>query len=241
MLTLNADHPRATALVDAIRSGDVVGLKKALDADPDLATARIVAADGSSRTPLHFVTDWPGHFPDGATTVATLIAAGAEVDAPIIHSQSEGSAETPLHWAASSNDVAVLDALLDGGANIEAPGAVITGGTPMSDAVIFAQWDAARRLLERGAATTIWQAAALGAMDSVREHVSAEPPAEQTSNALWHACRGGQLETAEYLVEHGGDPHWVGHDQKTPLDVARESGVPELVEWLEDHAGGAGR
>jgi hypothetical protein len=30
--------------------------------------------------------------------------------------------ETPLHWAASSDDVPVLDALLDAGGDIECPG-----------------------------------------------------------------------------------------------------------------------
>jgi len=33
--------------------------------------------------------------------------------------------ETLLHWAASSDDVAVLEALLDAGADIESPGSVI--------------------------------------------------------------------------------------------------------------------
>ena len=59
--------------------------------------------------------------------------------------------ETPLHWAASSDDVAVLDALLDAGADIEAPGGVIGGGPPLADARAFGQWKAAHRLVERGA------------------------------------------------------------------------------------------
>jgi hypothetical protein len=63
--------------------------------------------------------------------------------------------------------VAALDALLDAGADIEARGAVIGGGTPLSDAVAFAQWNAARRLVERGARTELWEAAALGLLDRV--------------------------------------------------------------------------
>jgi ankyrin repeat protein len=78
--------------------------------------------------------------------VKILIEAGADVNAPFIGRHQE----TALHWAASSDDVAVLDALLDHGANIEGRGAVIGGGTPLSDAVAFGQWNAARRLLERG-------------------------------------------------------------------------------------------
>jgi hypothetical protein len=61
---------------------------------------------------------------------------------------------------------------VDAGANIEADGAVFGGGTPMADAVAFGQWMAARRLLERGAQTNLWQAAALGLLDRVREHLA---------------------------------------------------------------------
>ena len=80
-----------------------------------------------SRTLLHVATDWPGHFPNGAATIAALVEAGADVNARFTGPHTE----TPLHWAASSDDVAVLDALLDAGANIESPGAVIGGGTSL--------------------------------------------------------------------------------------------------------------
>ena len=176
MLSIQADDARAVALVAAIHSGDVETLQRLFRDNPDLATARIVDRRGVSRTLLHIVADWPGHFPNGPQTVAILVAAGADVNARVGHPGPHGSPETALHWAASSDDVGVLDALLDGGADIEAPGAVFTGGTPMSDAVVFAQWRAARRLLERGATTTIWQAAALGLLDRVRDFCSIEPP-----------------------------------------------------------------
>jgi ankyrin repeat protein len=94
-------------------------------------------------------TDWPGHFLSGAATVAALIEAGADVNARF-HGPH---AETPLHWAASSNDVEVLDALLDAGADIDADGGVIGGGIPLADARAFGQWQAAHRLVERGAQT----------------------------------------------------------------------------------------
>jgi hypothetical protein len=176
VLNIPNDDPRAIAVVSAIQGGDVEQLQHLLEENPDLATARIIGAKGSGRTLLHIAADWPGHFPNGAQTVAVLIAAGADPNAPMIGPHSE----TPLHWAASSDDVAVLDALLDGGANIEAPGAIFTCGAPMSDAVVFAQWNAARRLLARGARTTIRQAAALGLLDRVREYCAAEPPPLRT-------------------------------------------------------------
>jgi ankyrin repeat protein len=212
-------------VVSAIQKGDVEGLRQQLSQDPGLATARVVDDRGVRRTLLHIATDWPGHFPNCAQIVTMLIAAGADVNA---------APETPLHWAASSNDIAALDALLDGGADIEAPGAVITGGTPMSDAVVFAQWDAARRLLERGAKTTIWQAAALGLLERVKQHCASEPPPppHEITNAFWNACRGGQRGVAEYLLELGANLNWIGHDRKTPLKVAEESGSADLLEWL---------
>lgn len=223
------DDQRAVNIAAAIRGGDVARVRQLLADDPSLAKARVVDAGGVGRTLLHVVADWPGHFPNGAETVAALIAAGADPNAPVANSPV--APETPLHWAASSDDVAVLDALLDGGADIEAPGAAFTGGTAMSDAVIFAQWNAARRLLARGARTTLSQAAALGLADRVAELVTDAQP-EEITNALWHACRAGQRETAELLLARGADLHWVGHDRKTPLQVARESGSPELLELL---------
>jgi ankyrin repeat protein len=69
-----------------------------------------------SRTLLHAATDWPGHYPRNVETVTLLLRAGAEVDARFAGPHTE----TPLHWAASSDDVEVLDALLDADADIEA-------------------------------------------------------------------------------------------------------------------------
>lgn len=234
MPSISADDGRAVAIVTAIQSGDVETLQRHLRDSPDLAKARIVDDRGVSRTLLHVVADWPGHFPNGPSTVATLIAAGADVNAGVIHAGPNGSPETALHWAASSDDVDVLAALLDRGADIEAPGAVFTGGTPMSDAVVLAQWRAARRLLERGATTTIWQAAALGLLERVQRVCLNTPPpaAEQITNAFWHACRGGQREVAGYLLSRGADLNWIGYDRKTPLDVAHESSAGELIQWL---------
>ncbi len=62
-----------------------------------------------SRTLLHVATDWPGHFPHVSASIVALVEAGADVNARF-HGPHE---ETPLHWAASSDDVAALDALLD--------------------------------------------------------------------------------------------------------------------------------
>jgi hypothetical protein len=78
--------------------------------------------------------------PRAIATIEVLVDASAKVDA-----RNAPGTETPLHWAASSDDIDALDALVAAGADIEAPGAVIAGGTPLDDAVAFGQWQAARR------------------------------------------------------------------------------------------------
>jgi ankyrin repeat protein len=232
MIEIPFEDPRAIEVTAAIHLGDVATLETLLERDSALATARIVDGRQVGRTLLHVLADWPGHRPESARTVKLLVRYGADVNAAVRHPDREEAAETPLHWAASNDDVPLIDALLDSGADIEASGAIFTGGAPMSDAVIFAQWKAARRLLERGAKTTFWQAAALGLLEEVKKHRAL--PADEITNAFWNACRGGQRGVAEYLLSQGADRNWVGHDDKTPLDVAQESENEELIAWLRD-------
>jgi hypothetical protein len=238
MVTMSKDDPIGAAAVAAIHTGDVAGLRGLLTAHPSLATARLSdrAEDGTecARTLLHVVADWPGHFPRGAETVAALVAAGADVDA-----RFEGvHRETPLHWAASCDDVAVLDALLDAGADIDAPGAVIGGGAPLADATAFAQWAAAFRLVERGATTTLFTAATLGLQDRVAEGIATlGPDREQVNAAFWGACHGGRLPTARYLAARGADVNWIAPwESATPLEAALRSSVDaeDLIRWLRD-------
>ena len=58
------------------------------------------------------------------------------------------------------------------------------------------------------------------------------PSREEITSALWHACRNAQRETAEYLLDRGADPHWLGWDEKTPVRVAEDSGNAAFVAWL---------
>jgi uncharacterized protein len=227
--TIRDDDPLAIAVVEAIRGGDVSGLRALLVDHPQLAGTQIADVRcEDTRSLLHVAADWPGHFPNGPAVVRTLAAAGSEVDA-----RGGGKiGEAPLHWAASSDDVAVLDALLDAGADIDAPGAVIAGGTPLEDAVAFGQWNAARRLVERGASVTFREAAALGLVEAVRTRVADAAP-DEISVAFWYACHGGERTTAELLLEHGAELDWIAPwDGLTPLDAAERSDAGELAEWL---------
>ena len=224
-------EPMQVDVVEAIHRGDVSALGNFLRENPAAARAR---ADGQ-RTLLHIATDWPGHFPNVAETIKLLAEHGADLNAPFLGRH----AETPLHWAASSDDLSALDALLDLGADFESVGSVIGGGTPLSDAVAFGQWKAARRLVERGARSTLWQSAALGLMDRLGEHFVGDviPISEEVTNAFWCACHGGQTKAAQFLLAHGADLNWIGHDGLTPLDAAIRNGNEELVRWLRTEGG----
>lgn len=145
-MQLLKDDPLAQEVTRAIQTGDTQALATLLSAHEGLATCRIA----TERTLLHIATDWPGHFPRVAETIHLLVKAGADVNAPFLGKH----AETPLHWAASSNDITALDALIDAGADLEAPGAVLGGGPPLADAVGFGCTECARRLIERGAKST---------------------------------------------------------------------------------------
>jgi hypothetical protein len=232
-MDIRTTEPLAQALMSAIQTGDVEALRQLLDSEPSISKGRIVDPKGASRTLLHVAADWPGHFPNVAQTIELLIERGADPDASMVGGNAP---EKPLHWAASSNDVDALNALLDGGANIESPGAIFTNGTAMSDAVIFAQWNAARRLFDRGAKTTLTESAGLGLLDRLAACFEQEPvpTGDQVTAALWHACRGGQLQTAQYLAGTGANINWVGWDKIAPLDGALQSGNQDLVAWLRN-------
>lgn len=230
MFYISHEDGDAVELIEAIQKGDIDTLRRIFDEDSELAETMITIEDDKSgrqaRTLLHVATDWPGHYPDVAKTIQFLVEAGADVNAPF-----EGAhTETPLHWAASSNDVAALDALLDSGADIEADGAVIGGLTPMADAVAFAQWKAARRLLERGAKTTFAQSAALGLIDRL-ENIT--PSLEEINAGFWYACHGGQQAAAEYLLGLGADINWLAPwEHLTAIDAAKRSQAIDLADWL---------
>lgn len=229
---MTADSDAAEELVAAIHSGDVDAVRRLVADSPELAT-RPLGGRFKSRTALHVVCDWPGYFPNGPEIVRLLMAAGADPD----YRDSRPRSETPLHWAASSDDVDVAEALIDGGADIEVPDGSI--GTPLDNAIGYGCWHVARLLVARGARVDkLWHAGALGLLERFEQLLdSGQPSPEEISQGFWHACAGGQRRAAERLLAAGADLNWEpDYAQGTPLDAASGGGTRQdnVIGWLND-------
>ena len=222
----------------AVHAGDVDTIQRLLRDHPALPTARLGGERGGSSTPLHLVTDWPGYFPNGPRIVKLLVDAGADPNALTTSqgSQPGPGSETPLHYAASSDDVDVAEALIDAGADIEVPDGSI--GTPLDNAIGYGCWHVARLLVARGARVDkAWHAAALGMLDRLEAVLGSDPPAADVSQAFWHACDGGQRRAAEYLLSRGADLGWEpDYAHGTALDAASGQSTRQqnVITWLRE-------
>lgn len=233
----------AVELRTAVRGGDVETVERLLRTDPALAAARFIGRRGGTGTSLHLVTDWPGYFPNGPQVARLLIEAGADLNALTTSRGVEPGpgSETPLHYAASSDDVDVAEVLVDAGADLEVPGGSI--GTPLDNAVGYACWHVARLLVARGAhVDKAWHAAALGMLGRLEEILGDDPPAYDVSQAFWHACSGGQRRAAQYLLGRGADLNWEPeYAHGTPLDAAGGRGTRQenVITWLRELGAGS--
>jgi ankyrin repeat protein len=219
-------------LAAAIRLGDLEIVAEFLAASPELAVARV----HGGRTGLHVVTDWPGYFPNGPQIARQLMDAGADPDAL---TEGKGAPETPLHWAASTDDVDVAEVLVDAGADLETPCGSI--GTPLANAVGYGCWNVARLLVDRGARVEhLWQAAGLGLTARVEHLLAADPApdAQTVTDAFWQACSGGQRRTAMLLLARGADVN--GRPSYARQSAIEAAAGPDtrrdlLVGWLRDN------
>jgi uncharacterized protein len=111
-MTLRWNEPLAVEITAAVPRGQAELVTLLVEEHPGLARAWIVK-DGEAageRSLLHLFADWPGHRRNPAEMVTALHEAGADLNA------SKHGGETPLHWAASNDDVELLEWLVARGA-----------------------------------------------------------------------------------------------------------------------------
>lgn len=232
----------------AVRQGDVDALRALLSEEPTLVHATTV---DNKRTLLHTLADYPSHTPRQTDIAKLLIDAGADVNARIPHAKVAHSRETPLHWAASNDDVRLTEILLDAGAEIDSDGGVILAATPLWNAVIFRCVNVANLLIDRGAAVNLMIAAGAGRRDlvakyfdddgNVVEDAGALPCWKETrdaesalNSAFGFACRNGHLTVAKELLERDADPTVKNPAGDTPLKQAQDGAHRIIVSWLKE-------
>jgi uncharacterized protein len=203
-------------VVNAVRAGDVEGLKTALRKDPASVHTRVYAQayeTSSSRTRYRART---GEDPwDGRYLIHDAVQGGSNA-VPILEVLAAGGADlkarlkgqTLLHLAAAEGDIEVATWLLDHGADANAgndcaDGCAERGYTPLHAALEFRDDEMTALLLARGARVD-----AAGA---------------DGRTALHAAAAGGKLSGAFVLARHGADLARPDAAGKTPADLA---GVP---------------
>lgn len=230
----------------AIESGDVETLERLIAEDPQRVHQ---TTEDNPRTLLHVLCDYPGHRPRSRLTAQILIRAGADVNARAKFEGKTDPGETPLHWAASSDDVAMIEVLLDNGAEIDIDGGVIANGTPLWEAVVFCMPNAAAKLIQRGATYNLMIAAGVGRLDLVAEFFDVKgditdragilpgwstprPARDCIDSAFGMACRNGHLETAQWLLQKHPDIDRKNPVGETPLDQAVQRNHAAVADWL---------
>jgi len=235
-----------TALMAVARTGNVEAARLLLD--------RGAAVDARERWGGQTALMWASarRHPQ---MMALLISRGADVDARSIHRDyqrhvtAEGRPKsldsggfTPLLYAARENCIACVDVLLANGADIDLPDP--DGVSPLLLAIMNANWDLAKRLIEAGANVNQWdifgQAPLFAAVGLYTRadggRASIDPPNETKG-----------IEVLRMLLERGADPNMqlffrpanvrgsTNTRGSTPLIRAANNGDLEVVKLLLEH------
>lgn len=220
-------------------AGNLEKFKALIVGDPSLATSR---STRSHPTLLQCVALEGKDKPHNIEMAQVLIDAGAELNEPLLA-------------AASIDNRAVAELLLDQGAAIDGTGS----WTPLEEALYWNNKDVLALLLQRGAKVqNLRTAAALGRTDLVEsyfnadgtlkpeagkinspwdEHVKPWTQDQQSivNNAFVYACMHGHIDAARLLLDKGAEINVIpgGFDYAgTGLHYAALNGHREMVEFL---------
>ena len=158
-----------------------------------------------------------------------LLAAGGAVNGPA------GAAEPPLVTAASYGEVDIVRALIESGADLEATGFAVPGGSALAHAIAFGNTEVVDVLAAAGGvAHDIVEAAGVGNIDS---YPLSQIPIASRARAARAAVVCERLETLELLLASGvpvdADPNsGQGDGSSTLLHEAAYWGKPRMAQHL---------
>lgn len=159
---------------DAVKNADLEQLQSLLQQYPYLINARAPENRPEYRkgaSLLHILSAPPGHIRNRTQIAEFLIRKGSDVNSRLQYSRGD----TPLHWAARSDDIELIEVFLKHRADIESKGSVIESGSPLHVAIHFGSRNAAKYLAEKGADVhSAPLAAGLGKIELFRTLVSSE-------------------------------------------------------------------
>jgi ankyrin repeat protein len=235
---------------DAIISGDIETLQKLLRHHPGLARERSTREHRS--TLLHYVSangveDFRQKTPKNIVEIAKLLLdAGAEVDA---ESDAYGGGCTPLGLVATSIhpqqagvQIALMQTLLDRGANLKHNSAGGNHQDIVTSCLHNGQPGAARFLADLGAPLDLESAAALGRLPLLRSYFDGgdqhrPPPGQkEIESAFLYACGYGSAAAVEYLLDRGVDPATANEEGQTGLHWACWGPHIEVIRLLIQRA-----
>jgi ankyrin repeat protein len=237
------------AAADAIVEGDEAALRRLIAADPSLVHARSSREHGA--TLLHYVSangveGYRQRTPKNIVAIAcVLLEAGAEVDAEADvyggGSTTLGLTATSAHPRAAGVQNALLQLLLDRGAQIEKRNLAGNGHGAVLACLANGCPEAAEFLAEHGARLGIVEAAGVGRLDAVKTFfdVPGRPKAGVASDvvhtAFRYACFYGHTAVVEYLVNRGVDLGGHDGDGQTGAHYAAMGGRLDTIELLTRH------
>lgn len=181
------------------------------------------------------------------TLVEKLLAQGAVIDAPdASHEDNEfhhGCAYTALQIAAFWGHLAVVNCLLNHGADIDA--ARQTLGVPLQASLEAGHFDVAEVLLSRGAdidkhwgmfGSCLQVFSERGHIEAVKfllgRGANLEDPGGKNGNALQVACGAGHINIVQILLDRGADVSAPGRNLGNAVQAASLAGNLAIVELL---------
>uniref|UniRef100_Q02D28 Ankyrin n=1 Tax=Solibacter usitatus (strain Ellin6076) TaxID=234267 RepID=Q02D28_SOLUE len=250
------------AAADAIITGDEQTLRQLLAGHPELARERSTREHRS--TLLHYVSangveDFRQKTPKNIVRITNLLLdAGADVDA---ESDAYGGGCTALGLVATSVhpekagvQIALLQTLLDRGAQLAHRSAAGNNHSIVHGCIANGQPAAARFLAGLGAPLDAESAAVVGRLDLLQSYFDEsgarrpEANPKQLESAFLYACGYGSLDAARFLLDRGVDPaardnqgrtalHWSAWAPEVgSIKLSLEHGAPVDAKDYEFHA-----